>query len=224
MTLHKAILATYLGVLVYAGVAFVGAGTLRYWQGWLYLVLAVVGLTISHALMPRGSDLTVRRARDMGLGQPWDKRLLRVLFIVTLLMLLVAGMDSGRFHWSGPLPGWLAVAGAALMVAGQILFALAKRQNAFFSSTVQIQTERGHRVCDTGLYSLVRHPGYLGLLVSLSAFPWVMGSSWSFIPAATAAALLVLRTVLEDRFLQSALVGYRDYAAKTRYKIVPGIF
>ncbi|PKQ16425.1 MAG: hypothetical protein CVT67_04655 [Actinobacteria bacterium HGW-Actinobacteria-7] len=224
MNKAKAIVASYVGVLVYASVVFLGAWKLAYWQGLLYVVLALVGTTLSHVLVPAGSAITANRAREAQAGQEWDRRLLGVLFIVNLVTFVTAGLDSGRFGWSGHVPLTVTIAGAALMVAGQIIFAVAKRENEFFSSTVRIQTERYHRVCDEGLYSVVRHPGYLGMLMSLLAFPLVMNSYWAFIPALLGAALLVVRTVLEDRFLMGGLPGYPEYAAKTRWRLVPGIF
>ena len=139
-------------------------------------------------------------------------------------MFVVAGLDSGRLGWSGPVPRAVTRAGLALMFAGQVVFALSKRENAFFSSTVRIQPERGHRVCDTGPYRVVRHPGYVGMLLSQLAFPLVMASWWAFAPAAVGAALLVARTALEDRFLQAELPGYAEYAARTRWRLVPGVF
>jgi protein-S-isoprenylcysteine O-methyltransferase Ste14 len=110
------------------------------------------------------------------------------------------------------------------MLLGQVTFAVAKRENVFFSSSVRIQAERGHRVCETGLYRLVRHPGYQGMLMSLLAFPLVMNSYWAFVPAGIGATLLVVRTVLEDRFLVQELPGYVDYANTTRWKLLPGLF
>ncbi len=80
------------------------------------------------------------------------------------------------------------------------------------------------QVCDTGLYRVVRHPGYLGMLLSLLAFPLVMNAYWAFLPALLAAALLVARTVLEDRFLMRELHGYADYAARTKWRLIPGVF
>ncbi len=94
----------------------------------------------------------------------------------------------------------------------------------FFSSTVRINAERSHLVCDTGPYRLVRHPGYLGMMFSLLAVPLVLGSYWSFIPVGAAAVLLVMRTVLEDKFLFRELPGYADYAAKTKWRLVPMVF
>ncbi|MFO0748018.1 MAG: isoprenylcysteine carboxylmethyltransferase family protein [Myxococcota bacterium] len=220
----KAIIASYVGVLVYAAFIFVGAWRLVYWQGILYVILALAGTTISHLLTPSGSTLTVTRARDANAGEAWDRRLLGALFLVNVVTFLVAGLDSGRFGWSGSVPIAVTVAGAVLMLAGQVVFALAKRENAFFSSTVRIQSERNHRACDTGLYRVVRHPGYLGMLLSLLAFPLVLNAYWSFIPALVAAAILIVRTVLDDRFLSMKLPGYTEYAARTPWRLIPGLF
>lgn len=224
MDKSKAIIASYVGILVYASLIFLAAGKLVYWQGILYVMLALAGATLSHILVPAGSEITANRAREANAGQTWDKRLLGTHFIVSTIMFVVAGLDSGRFGWSGPVPLNVTVAGAVVMVAGQIVFAVAKRDNEFFSSTVRIQTERGHRVCDTGLYRFVRHPGYLGMLMSLLAFPFVMNSYWACVPALLGAALLLARTVLEDRFLMRDLQGYADYSARTRWRLVPGVF
>ena len=220
----KAIIASYVGILVFASFVFLGAWKLFYWQGLLYVVLALVGATLSHVLVPAGAQITAQRAREANAGQPWDRRLLGAMALVNVITFVVAGLDSGRFGWSGSVPLAVTVVGATIMVAGQTVFAVAKRENEFFSSTVRIQSERGHRVCDTGLYRFVRHPGYLGMLTSQLAFPLVMGSWWALVPTLLAAALLVVRTVLEDRFLMRELNGYSDYAARTRWRLVPGVF
>jgi protein-S-isoprenylcysteine O-methyltransferase Ste14 len=190
----------------------------------LYVILALVGLAISHMLVPAGSSITGDRAREARGGRDWDKRLLAAFFLVNIVTFVTAGLDSGHFGWTGRVPLGVTVAGAVLMLLGQVLFAVAKHENAFFSSTVRIQGERGHRVCDTGVYRLVRHPGYLGMLMSLLAFPLVMNSYWAFVPAAVATALLVARTLLEDRFLIAELPGYADYTYRTRSRLLPGLF
>jgi protein-S-isoprenylcysteine O-methyltransferase Ste14 len=220
----RAIIASYLGVLLFAGLVFLGAWKAAYWQGFLYLALALAGVTLSHILVPAGSTITVDRAREAQAGRDWDRRLLGAYFLVNIVTFLTAGMDSGRFRWTGDVPVGVTVAGAILMVLGQALFAVAKRENAFFSSTVRIQAERGHQVCDTGLYRFVRHPGYLGMLMSQLAFPLVMNSYWAFVPAGIGAGLLVVRTVLEDRFLVEELPGYAEYSNRTRRKLIPGLF
>lgn len=224
MTKTKAIVSSYIGVIVFALPVFLGAWKLLYWQGLLYLTVALVGTTLSHILVHDDSDITVDRAEQARAGQDWDKRLLGAISLINIVTFAVAGMDSGRFRWSGPVPVWVAVAGVVLMLAGQIIFAVAKRQNAFFSSTVRIQEERGHRVCDTGLYRIVRHPGYLGMLMMMLAFPLVMESYVAFVPTVLSVGALVARTSLEDRFLAEELPGYTEYAVNTRWRLVPGIF
>ncbi len=224
MTKPTAIIGSYVGVLLCAGFIFLGAGKLRYWQALLYVVIALVGTTLSHVLQGKHSDLTVERLSRARAGQSWDKRILGASFVVTIMTFVTAGLDSGRFGWSGHVPPGITVAGVILMLAGQVLFAIAKRVNEFFSSTVRIQSDRGHKVCDRGPYRHIRHPGYLGMLVSLLAFPLLLSSYWAFIPASVGAILLIVRTALEDRFLVGELPGYREYAATTRWRLIPGVF
>ena len=224
MNTFKAIISSYLGVLVFAGFIFLGAWKFDYWQGLLYVALALLGTTLNHLLVKPGSNITVNRAHEAKEGEAWDKRLLGLMFLASLAAFLTAGLDSGRFGWSGPVPFGITIAGILLMVTGQILFALAKRENAFFSSTVRIQAERNHRVCDTGLYLFVRHPGYLGLLLSQLAFPLVMNAYWAIIPTLLGVVLLMVRTLREDKFLVERLPGYAAYARTTRWRLFPGVF
>lgn len=97
-------------------------------------------------------------------------------------------------------------------------------ENRFFSSVVRIQTDRGHVVCDTGPYRFVRHPGYAGNILPLFGIVLALGSIWTLIPAAVATIITVIRTQLEDQTLQEELSGYRDYAQRVRYRLIPGIY
>ena len=96
--------------------------------------------------------------------------------------------------------------------------------NKFFATTVRIQKERGHTVQTGGPYRFVRHPGYASLLVSYITIPIALGSLWACIPMALLVVNLFLRTALEDRTLQNELGGYKDYAARVRYRLLPGIW
>lgn len=218
-----AVLGSYVGVLVFAGLVFVGAGRLDLPTGWLYVALALLGTTLSHLLMPHGSDLTVDRMTRAGEGLAWDKRLVGLSFACSFVMFVLAGMDVGRFGWTGPLPPLVPAVGAALMFAGQLVFALAKRENRWFTSTVRLQPERGHAVCDTGPYRFVRHPGYLGLLVSQLAFPLVLGSGIAMLPAFLLCGATFFRAQREDEFLRKNLTGYAAYAARTPWLLFPGL-
>jgi len=97
-------------------------------------------------------------------------------------------------------------------------------ENRFFSSVVRIQVDRGHVVCDSGPYRIVRHPGYAGNMLALPGMVLALSSTWTLVPAAVALIIAVIRTVLEEQTLQDELPGYRDYARRVRYRLIPGIF
>ena len=104
------------------------------------------------------------------------------------------------------------------------MFLVAQKQNAFFSSVVRIQSERGHKVCDVGLYTIVRHPAYLGMLIQTVGFPMFFGSLWSIIPVLLSIGIIFVRTYLEDKMLVQELDGYKEYTTKTRYRIIPQVW
>ena len=140
-----------------------------------------------------------------------------------LAVYVVAGFDAGRFGWSALSP-WLWPLGLALFLAGMALLIGSMVVNPFFEKTVRIQTERGHRVIDTGPYRIVRHPGYAGFFGWILATPLLLGAWWAFVPAILSVAVMVARTALEDRTLQAELPGYRDYANKVRFRLVPYVW
>jgi protein-S-isoprenylcysteine O-methyltransferase Ste14 len=220
----KAIIKSYIGVLIFASVIFIAGGRLVYWQAILYTALSLLGTTLNHLLTPKGSTLTSERESKVKEGVRWDRVLLSSLFLVTIIMFVVAGLDSGRFIWSGEISKSLIVIGVLLMIAGQLLFALAKRANMFFFSTLRIETEQEHKVCETGPYKYIRHPGYLGLIISIVGFPLIMNSYWSFLPVLASVLILVLRTYWEDIYMRENLKEYDNYITKTRWRLVPGVF
>ncbi|MEN8727248.1 MAG: isoprenylcysteine carboxylmethyltransferase family protein, partial [Sulfurovum sp.] len=114
--------------------------------------------------------------------------------------------------------------GLVLIALGYAFSAWALIENRFFSSTVHIQTDRGHSVCDSGPYRIVRHPGYAGNLLALAGIIMALNSMWTLIPAVAALVIAVMRTALEDKTLHDELPGYRDYARRVRYRLFPGIY
>lgn len=224
MNKSKAIVSSYIGVIVMASFIFLAGGRLLYWQALLYLGLALIGTTLTHLFTPKDSDLAAHRANNARSGEAWDRKIMGLFFLLSLVTFVVAGLDSGRFGWSGQMPLFAMVTGGIVMFCGQLLFALARRENAFFASTVQLETERGHSVCRTGPYQFVRHPGYLGMALSVIGFPFVLGSYWACIPVGLSVVLLLVRVQLEDRFLQDKLAGYPEYASQVKSKLIPYLF
>ena len=107
---------------------------------------------------------------------------------------------------------------------GYAFAAWALLENRFFSSMMRIQTDRGHVVCDSGPYRIVRHPGYAGILLATPGIVLALGSAWTLIPVGVALVVAVIRTALEDRTLQEELPGYQKYTSRVRYRLFPGVY
>jgi protein-S-isoprenylcysteine O-methyltransferase Ste14 len=190
---------------------------------WFWAVLGVHGASMLVASLAIDPDLHRERLRP-GPGGGRD-RWVRVAALPMILgHLIVAGLDVGRFGWSGRLPGWVQGVALAAYAGGLSLSIGAMIANRFFSPVVRIQSERGHRVVTSGPYRLLRHPGYAGLLVASTAGGIALGSWWSLLPLLPCAALFVARTAWEDRFLRERLEGYAEYAGRVRFRLLPGLW
>jgi protein-S-isoprenylcysteine O-methyltransferase Ste14 len=212
------------GTLLFFSILFISAGRIDYWQGLIYVAIGFIMVVLNYTVLRIDSDLLSERSKPAEGTKKWDKNILGLSFLTTIAMFIIAGLDSGRFHWS-PEFHWIAYFfGILLTITGQLVFLIAQKQNKFFSSTVRIQTNREHIVCDTGLYKIVRHPAYLGSIIQAIGFPLVFGSLWSIIPVCFSIGLLLARTYLEDKTLKNELKGYNEYSYKTHYKLIPFIW
>lgn len=212
------------GTFLFSASIFICAGRFFYWQGLVYVSIGIIMLLLNYTVFKLDNDLISERSKPGNDVKKWDKTILGLSFLVTIGIYVVAGFDSGRFHWSPDFHWSVYGIGITLTIIGQLLFLIAQKQNKFFSSMVRIQTDRGHKVCDTGLYKVVRHPGYLGLFIQTIGFPLLFGSLWSTIPVSVSIILQVTRTYLEDTTLKAELKGYTEYVGKTRYRLIPFIW
>jgi protein-S-isoprenylcysteine O-methyltransferase Ste14 len=197
-----------------------------WWEAWVYALVSILGFAVSRVLAARHHpDLIAERARTMQHedATSWDKRLAPFLGLGGGLVLLVAGLDK-LFGWSPTFSLPLKFFSLLFILAGYVLGSYALIENRFFSGMVRIQTDRGHRVVSSGPYRWVRHPGYAGALLTYLATPVFLDSSWAFLPTAFISILMVIRTALEDRFLQEELEGYRDYVKQVRFRLLPGVW
>ena len=213
-----------LGALFFFVIIFICAGRFLYWQGLVYVGIGLIMIVLNYTVFRLDDELLQERSKPGEGVKKWDKIILGISFLATIGMYITAGFDSGRFHWSPDFHWSLILLGGFFTVLGQLLFLIAQKQNRFFSSIVRIQTDRGHRVCNTGLYSFVRHPAYLGSLIQTIGFPFLFCSLWSVIPVALLMIVSLIRTYLEDNTLKKELSGYAEYAQKTRYRILPFIW
>lgn len=218
------LLASSVTTLVFLVVLLVAAGHVDYWQAWAYAGLSLT-MNVATWVVLRGAPEVAKERLQPGRGaKSWDKALLLAGLVLNVVMLIVAGLDSGRFHFRPVLSFRWAIAGILVSLAGMSLFLWALKENRFFSSVVRVQADRGQTVCTTGPYRVLRHPGNAGMIVGTLGLPLLFTSAWSLIPALLFAALLVVRTYLEDRTLSAELSGYVEYRAHTRFRLVPGVW
>ncbi|MGB3905826.1 MAG: isoprenylcysteine carboxylmethyltransferase family protein [Anaerolineae bacterium] len=211
-------------MLITGAILFISSGRLDWWMAWAYLGIQVIGVGVnSFVLMRISPELIAERARLGANAKSWDKVLGTLWGILSLIALLIAGLDM-RFGWSPEISLAAQVVALVLVVLGSAVASWAMISNAFFAGAVRIQEERGHTTVSEGPYRLVRHPGYAGWTLSGIALTLMLGSLWAVIPAVLAAIALVVRTSLEDEFLQQELEGYEEYAQVVRYRLVPGLW
>jgi len=206
--------------LVLGAVFFLSAGTIRYWQAWLYLAVTFIPMAlVAHNLIRTDPALVERRltAKEERAAQSTVQRLGAVIWVATFL---IPGLDQ-RFGWS--LVPWLVVVLSDLLVLSGYLFLVrVLKENSYASRVVEVQ--EGQTVITTGPYALVRHPMYLGTFVMLVFSPLALGSYWALIPAALTPVFLVLRIRDEENMLLQELPGYREYTTRTRYRLIPGVW
>ncbi|HXK25031.1 MAG TPA: methyltransferase [Myxococcota bacterium] len=191
-------------------------------MAWAYLV--GFAATAVAALATSSPGLVAERSRLLAGGERDDVALSIAFFLLLYPGIwITCGLDR-RFGASPELPLSLELAALALFLAGYAVALWAMHVNAFFSTMVRIQRERGHRVVDRGPYRFVRHPGYAGALLAHLALPVALGSLWGLVPAALGGAGVALRIVVEERTLRAGLAGYAEYASRVRWRLVPGVW
>lgn len=219
----KSILGVAATISCVFALLFLPAGTLAYWQGWLFFggfSAATAGITLYlYMAIP---DLLERRLAGgpQAEGETSQKIVQAINSLAICLVFVVAGLDR-RYGWSA-VPPWLSVAGFALSMAAMAGITLVGRQNHYMAATVKV--ERGQTVVSTGFYARVRHPMYAVFSLFLIGAPPALASWWSLIPAGTVFGMLVIRLLCEERYLRENLEGYSEYCLKVRWRLFPGIF
>jgi len=205
-------------------VVFLPAGTLDWPEGWLYvLTQSVFSSALAVWLWRKDPALLEERASMKKGAKGWDKALLSAMLISIILLFAVAGFDAVRFNWSS-VPLWLKALGYAGVLFGLTVMFLVLRENTYSSKVVRIQKERGHKVVTTGPYAVVRHPMYVGMLPLFPGLCLLLGSYYALPFGLLFDLILIVRTSFEDKLLHRELPGYKEYAQKTRYKMLPGLW
>jgi protein-S-isoprenylcysteine O-methyltransferase Ste14 len=215
------------GAIMTAVLLFLGAGTLQWDWGWAFIAVTFIGWMALSLVLARVNPelLNARGKRFKALTgtKRWDWIITLSYSALVLLTPFVAGLDYAN-GWSAPSSDAIKIVGLALLLLGFGVLTWAMAVNRFFEATVRIQTQRGHQVVASGPYRYVRHPGYIGVMLQMIAVPLSLGMFAALIPALITVALFIVRTALEDRALIAELPGYADFAQRTRYRLVPGLW
>ena len=223
--IRKLIVST-VGLIAVIGVfLFVPAGTLDWPAAWGFLAeMGVLSLAVGLWLARHDPALLAER-----LGSPfqraqktWDKVFMAVVMVLYVAWLILMGLDA---RWAiSRMPIWLQALGALGVALANYVVFLTFRENSYAAPVVKIQRERGHKTVSTGPYAFVRHPMYAGGLLMFLGMPLQLGSWLGLAAVALLMPLLAVRIAMEERTLRAELDGYRDYAERVRYRMIPGLW
>jgi len=209
-------------ILIFAAILFVSAGTIYWPEAWL-MELIYFGWAIPVMVWLRKNNPKLFEERmdiTKKSGKGWERALLLFATVCYLGIFLVSGLDF-RFGLSG-MPLYLEATGFAGIVLAFSAMFWVMRENTYLSRVVEVR--EGQKVVTTGPYKYVRHPLYVAGIVYCFAIPLSLGSFYGIIPALGMVAIFLVRTYMEDKTLHVELPGYKEYAQKTRYKLVPGVW
>ncbi len=212
-----------LGAVVLGLFIFLPAGTLNYWQAWVFIVVFGLSTNFIGIWLTLNDPALLERRKKVGPAQetsPTQKIIVWLILVSVAAMLIVPGLDH-RFGWSR-MPAAISIVVDALIVIGLGLTLVVLRENSYSGSTVEVRT--GQQVITTGLYAHVRHPMYTGALVMCLGVPLALGSWWGLVPFALTFPVLVWRIFDEEQLLRRDLPGYTEYLDRVPYRLVPHVW
>lgn len=216
----KALLVLAATMLLVAGLLFIPAGTLDYWQAWAFMGVLFSCISFILVYFLKNDPKLIERRLRFREKEKEQRSIISLAELILFLGFLVSGLDH-RFGWSD-VPSELSIAADALVLIGYCLVILVFRVNSYAARTIEV--EKGQKVVATGPYSVIRHPMYLGNLIMFLAMPIALGSYVGIVPMLSIIPGIVLRIKNEEEVLLRELEGYREYCKKTKYRLIPFVW
>jgi protein-S-isoprenylcysteine O-methyltransferase Ste14 len=211
------------GIAALLAFIFIPAGTLNYWQGWLYVATWMIVGSAYTANVAKHDPALLKRRTEAGVThekEPAQKIIISFLYVAFILLVTLPPLDF-RFGWSS-MPWYASVIGDVFIAVSFYIFYLVSKVNTYAAANVRV--EEGQKVISTGVYGIVRHPMYAGALLLVVGTPVALGSWWSLLLVPLFVPILYFRITNEETVLKRDLRGYEEYTHKVRYRLIPGIF
>jgi len=215
--LKHAIFSFLVAVVTTAVLIFLSAGTLAYWQGWIFMALFSIPMALIMVYLFKCSPELLKKRLDTKEKKTGQGILAKLFYITVCLTFIISGLDK-RYSWSS-VPFAVVIASEILFLAGFLFLFLVFKENKYLAHTVVVTQDQ--QVVATGPYAIVRHPMYLSELIMFIFVPMSLGSYWGIIPNILLIVLLGVRILTEEQVLLGELKGYSDYVQKTRYRLIP---
>ena len=208
------------GVLLITILLFIPAGTLNYWNAWLFMGILFIPMFIAGIILMIKNPILLKKRLDIKEKEKEQKHIILYSGLMFLLGFIIAGLNY-RFSWI-IIPNIIVIIASILFIISYILYAEVLRENTYLSRTIKI--EKNQKVIDTGLYSIVRHPMYSITIILFLTIPLILGSIISFIIFLIYPIIISKRIKNEEELLEKELKGYTEYKKKVKYRLIPFIW
>ncbi len=209
-----------IGIPILLLILFLPAGTLEYWEAWIYLAVLLFPMSIVMIYFIKTAPEFLVRRMKFKEKEETQRRIIALAYIPFLIQFIIPGIDK-RLGWSN-IPIVITILADIFVIAGYLFIIYVFKENQFASRIIEV--DKKQKVIQTGPYKLVRHPMYLGAIIMYIASPIALGSYWAIIPAVCIIPVLIARIKNEEEVLEKELEGYLEYKLKTRYHLIPGIW
>ena len=216
----QAIFKFLLGVIIIGLLIFIPAGTINYFNGWLFMAILFIPMFIAGIIMMFKNPSLLKSRLDAKEKQKEQNLVIKFSGLMFILGFIIAGLDY-RFKWSN-VPNIVCYITCGVFLLSYLMWAEVLRENTYLSRTIKV--ENNQRVIDSGLYGIVRHPMYLATLLMFLSMPIILGSLFSLIIFLLYPVLIIFRIIYEEKFLEKELKGYKEYKKKVKYRLIPFIW